>query len=111
MFLKYIYFCFYINLKYLIIHDHIDLIQHFDAFHTCCLNDFFIKYLYVNYKIYILFVDNVNDVQYLIANYYFVFAVISLNVSSYYVYINLIYKYILLFEIIIKIIVKFIVKQ
>ena len=61
--LKYIYFCFYIILKYLIIHDHADLIQHFDALHACCSNDLFIKYLYVNHKIYILFADNVFNVH------------------------------------------------
>ena len=57
--LKYIYFCFYINLKYLIIHDHIDLTQHFDALHACCSCDLLIKWLYVDHKIYILLADNV----------------------------------------------------
>ena len=59
MFLKYIYFCLYINLRYLVIHDHTDLTQHFDAFHACCSDDLFIKCLYVDHKIYILLVDNV----------------------------------------------------
>ena len=59
MLLKYICFCFYINLKYLIIHDYTDLIQHFDAFHACCSDDFSIKCLYIDHKTFILLVDNV----------------------------------------------------
>ena len=58
MFLKYIYLCFYINLKYLITHDYIDLTRHFDAFHACYSDDLFIKCLYIDHKIYILFADN-----------------------------------------------------
>ena len=58
MFLKYIYFCLYINLKYLAIHDHTDLTRHFDAFHACCSDDLSIKCLYVDHKIYILLADN-----------------------------------------------------
>ena len=60
MLLKYIYFCLYINFRYLIIYDYTDLIRHFDAFYVCCSDDLFIKYLYVDHKIYILLVDNIS---------------------------------------------------
>ena len=61
MLLKYIYFCLYIDLKYLVIYDHTYLIQHIDAFHARCLNDLSFKCLYIDYKIFILFADNVSN--------------------------------------------------
>ena len=60
MFLKYIYFCLYINLKYLITHDHTDLTQHFDALHACCSNDLLTKCLYADHRTYILLADIIN---------------------------------------------------
>ena len=46
-----------LDIQHLITHDYIDLTQHFDAFHACYLNNLFIKCLYADHKIYILFVD------------------------------------------------------
>ena len=57
LFLKYICSCFYIDLRYLITHDHTDLTQHFDALHACCSDDLPTKCLYVDHRIYILLAD------------------------------------------------------
>ena len=59
MFSEYIYFCFYIVLRYLITHDHTDLTQHFDALHACCSDNLPFKCLYADHKTYILLADSV----------------------------------------------------
>ena len=61
MLLKYIYFCLYINLKYLVTHDHIHLIQHIDALHAYCSDDLSSKCLYADCRIFILFADIVKS--------------------------------------------------
>ena len=45
---------------------------------------------------------NINNIQYLIASYCFAFTAVSSIVSSYYTYIKLIYKRILLLKLLLK---------
>ena len=64
MLLKYIYFCLYINLRYLVIYDYTHLIQHLNDLYAYYLNDLFSKYLYADYRIFILFADNVSSTSF-----------------------------------------------